>query len=202
MEHSGIAARQEHMGEDPSNRVKKKTNLKLDGRCENLGDIQTLIANVSALAEYFVADYDVANPPYLVSIFGQVGHILRSQAVQQWIRQVAQSLEPAGRRVMAWWRWVCTAAKSTHANFIATAVDRREHVFPRQALPVEFIQLESWLRPRILASLPKAQREWVDLRAQTGIVDPPHTLLFYLYKVFFFSVHLYGFQSDPLLSTT
>ena len=38
--------------------------------------------------------------------------------------------------------------------------------------------------PRILATLPKNQREWVDLRAQTGVVDQSNTLIYYLYKVF------------------
>ena len=51
-------------------------------------------------------------------------------------------------------------------------------------MPPHFAQVESWMRPRILACLPKNQREWVDLRAQTGVVDPSHALLYYLYKTF------------------
>ena len=40
------------------------------------------------------------------------------------------------------------------------------------------------MRPRILACLPKAQRDWVDLRAQQGVTDQSNTLLFYMFKVF------------------
>ena len=40
------------------------------------------------------------------------------------------------------------------------------------------------MRPRILASLPKTTKEWVELRAQAGSPDPSHVLVFYLYKLF------------------
>ena len=40
------------------------------------------------------------------------------------------------------------------------------------------------MRPRILASLPKSQRDWVDLRAQAGVVDSSNMLVFYLLKFF------------------
>ena len=40
------------------------------------------------------------------------------------------------------------------------------------------------MRPRILACLPKTQREWVDLRALAGVVDASNTLVYYLFKFF------------------
>ena len=40
------------------------------------------------------------------------------------------------------------------------------------------------MRPQILQCLPKAQLDWVELRAQAGTVDPRHVLIFYAYKLF------------------
>ena len=40
------------------------------------------------------------------------------------------------------------------------------------------------MRPRILACLPKTQREWVDLRASAGVVDASNTLVYHLFKFF------------------
>ena len=40
------------------------------------------------------------------------------------------------------------------------------------------------MRPRILACPPKNQREWVDHRAQAGVVDMSNTLVYYLFKFF------------------
>ena len=40
------------------------------------------------------------------------------------------------------------------------------------------------MRSRILACLPKIIREWVDLRATAGAVEPSHILLYYLFKYF------------------
>ena len=54
----------------------------------------------------------------------------------------------------------------------------------RNGGPPQFAVIESWLRPRILASHPKFQREWVDLRAQSGVSEFSNVLMFYLFKFF------------------
>ena len=108
----------------------------------------------------------------------------RARRFQQWLLQVTQSLEPAGSHVTAWWSWVRTTAEHAHRVMTTRPVDQRENIIPREAVPPQFLQIESWLRPRILACIPKTQREWVDLRAQQGVVDPSNVLLFYTYKFF------------------
>ena len=40
------------------------------------------------------------------------------------------------------------------------------------------------MRPRILACLPKSQRDWIELRAQAGTLDESNVLLFYAMKFF------------------
>ena len=46
------------------------------------------------------------------------------------------------------------------------------------------MQVEAWIRPRILDALPKDIRDWVNVRARQGKVDPSHVLLFYVMKTF------------------
>ena len=108
----------------------------------------------------------------------------RARRLQQWRLQITQALEPAGPHVSSWWNWVCDSAEKAHQLFTTQPLDRREQIYPRDPVPTQFVQLESWMRPRILGCLPKNQREWVDLRAQTGAVDPSNVLVFYLYKFF------------------
>lgn len=85
---------------------------------------------------------------------------------------------------MSWWQWVRTSAESTHSIFFSKLLDQRERVFPQETVPPHHAQVESWMRPRILACLPKTQREWVAHRALAGVVDASNTLVYHLFKFF------------------
>ena len=108
----------------------------------------------------------------------------RARRLQQWLLQVSQSLEPAGYHVTAWWSWARTTAEEAHRVFLTKSVEERESVQPQSEVPPRHAVVESWMRPRILACLLKNQREWVDLRAQAGVVDSSSCLVFYLFKFF------------------
>ena len=88
----------------------------------------------------------------------------RARRLEQWLRQVTQSLEPAGHIVTSWWQWARNSADAAHRVFLATALDHRESVLPPGGVPPRLTVIESWLRPRILGSLPKVTKEWVELR--------------------------------------
>ena len=113
---------------------------------------------------------------------GELGTIPRR--LQQWLLSVTQALEPTGHHVMSWWRWVRTSAETTHSIFLTKSLDQRERVLPTDSIPAHLAQVESWMRSRILACLLKIIREWVDLRATAGVVEPSHVLLYYLFKSF------------------
>ena len=108
----------------------------------------------------------------------------RARRLQQWLLHVSQAIEPAGYHVMSWWQWVRTSAESTHSIFLTKPLDQRERVFPQETVPLHHAQVESWMRPRILACLPKTQRECVDHCALAGVVDASNTLVYYLFKFF------------------
>ena len=87
----------------------------------------------------------------------------RARRLEQWLRQVTQSLEPTGSIVASWWQWARNSAETAHRDFLNTALDQREAVLPQGGLPPQHAVIESWMRPRILASLPKTTKEWVEL---------------------------------------
>ena len=104
----------------------------------------------------------------------------RARRFEQWLRQVTQSLEPTGPVVASWWQWARNSAEAAHRTFLATALDLRESVLPQGDVPTQHTMIESWMRPRILACLPKDIKEWVELRAQAGTPDPSHLLVYYI----------------------
>merc|ERR1711994_1216552 len=92
----------------------------------------------------------------------------RARRLEQWLRQVAQSLEPTGHTVTSWWQWARNSAEAAHRVFLDTALDQRETVLPQGGVPSQHAVIESWMRPRILTCFPKVTKEWVELRAQAG----------------------------------
>ena len=75
-------------------------------------------------------------------------------------------------------------AEEAHKVFLKTPILKRESVIPTAEIPEPWLQLESWMRPKLLEVLPKHTREWVDMRAKQGRVDASHVLVFYLMKTF------------------
>ena len=92
-------------------------------------------------------------------------------------------MEPPGHHLMAWWQWVRESDENAHSIFLSRRLDQRAIICPQEAVPAQYAQVESWMRPRILACLPKTQREWVDLRASAGVVDASNTV-YHLFKFF------------------
>ena len=75
-------------------------------------------------------------------------------------------------------------AEEAHKVFLVTPIMEREAIIPTSDTPEPWLQLESWMRPKLLEVLPKHVRDWVDMRAKQGLVDASHVLLFYLMKTF------------------
>ena len=63
------------------------------------------------------------------------GSVASATRLRQWLRQVAQSLEPAGNAVTSWWQWACNSANAAHRVFLVTALDQREAVLPQGGVP-------------------------------------------------------------------
>ena len=82
----------------------------------------------------------------------------KARNLQKWLLAVTQALEPAGSLVTGWWLWVRTVAENTHKLYLTKPLDQRDQVFPPEAIPAGYAMVEAWLRPTVLACLPKAQR--------------------------------------------
>ena len=74
--------------------------------------------------------------------------------------------------------------EEAHKLFLITPIMKREAVIPTAAIPEPWLQMESWMRPKLLEALPNHVREWVNQRMKQGMVDASHVLLFYLMKTF------------------
>ena len=81
-----VANRQESMGEDPSMRSKKKTNLRIGGRCEDLNDVNSLVANFAAFAQFCVRDFSRARLPQILVYLNQITQTLGGESVRVWVR--------------------------------------------------------------------------------------------------------------------
>ena len=90
----------------------------------------------------------------------------RASRFHGWRVQVEQTLNPAGPQILQWWRWCLRHAEAAHKVFLQTSMHQRECVMPSAVLPAPWLQLEAWVRPKLLDALPKELREWVNLRAR------------------------------------
>eukprot|EP00959_Pyramimonas_sp_CCMP1952_P390066 8174435-Pyramimonas_sp.AAC.1 len=108
----------------------------------------------------------------------------RATRLHSWRITVTQAINPAGPHLIQWWAWCLQEADNAHKVFLKTPLHQREGIEPTTPMPAPWLQIEAWIRPRILETLPKDIREWVALRARSGRVGPSHVLLFYLMKAF------------------
>ena len=108
----------------------------------------------------------------------------RASKFHGWKIAVEQTINPAGPHIIQWWKWCLQEAENAHKVFLQTPLHQREAVMPTASLPAPWLQLEAWIRPKILDSLPKEIREWVNMRARQGRIDQSHVLLFYMMKAF------------------
>ena len=101
-----------------------------------------------------------------------------------WKVTVEQSMNPAGPYLIQWWKWCLEEAEESYKVFLRTGVHHRGDIIPNAPMPGAWLQLEEWMRLKILGAAPNDIREWVDMRARRGKVDAPHALLFYFMKMF------------------
>ena len=108
----------------------------------------------------------------------------RASRLQTWLGAVSQAVQPAGPHLIKWWQWVQQEAERAHKLFLVTPVMSRESILPTASIPDPWLQLESWMRPKLLEVLTKDIRDWVNMRARQNVIDPSHVLVFYLMKSF------------------
>ena len=104
----------------------------------------------------------------------------RAHRLLTWKVAVQQQITPAGRRLKAWWKWCIGQAETTYDVFLLAGIHEREAIVPKAQMPVEWEQLESWMRPKVIECLPKDIREWTNMRGRLGYIDDSHILLFHL----------------------
>ena len=83
-----------------------------------------------------------------------------------------------------WWiRTLAVAGKCVQPRIQRTnkhhCVAEEQHHWAESSVSDLDIQVDRWMQPKILKTLPVYIQEWVKLRAQEGEEDPTHFLMFY-----------------------
>ena len=108
----------------------------------------------------------------------------RATRLTTWKIQVEQMMTPAGPHLKAWWKWIVQKAMIAYGAFMKANIHVRESIIPLDSLPTVWEQIDSWIKPRLLAAVPKDINDWVFQRARQGVTDDSHVVLFYIMKKF------------------
>ncbi len=108
----------------------------------------------------------------------------RATRLLSWKSAVEQALVPVGSQMRSWWRWCLQKAGVAHRRFLAASIQERESIVPSDAMPGAWEQIDSWMRPKLLDSVPGVIRDWVNMRARQGKIDETHVIIFWVVKQF------------------
>ena len=75
------------------------------------------------------------------------------------------------------------SGQRVYKQFLNTPVLRREGIWPADKIPIAWKQLDAWMRPKLIEASPEDVKEWVNQKAQQGIIDESHVILFHLMKL-------------------
>ena len=92
--------------------------------------------------------------------------VTRANRLLAWKISVQQAINPAGPHLIQWWKWCQKEADQAYKVFLKTAMHERKTIIPISTMPSAWMQVEAWIRPRILEALPKDIREWVIVQAR------------------------------------
>ena len=108
----------------------------------------------------------------------------RATRLLGWKTAIEQALIPVGTHMCDWWRWCLKKAQVAYRQFLAASIQDRESILPLDTLPSAWKQIDSWMRPKLLDSVPGQIKEWVDMRARQGKIDETHIIIFWVVKQF------------------
>ena len=106
----------------------------------------------------------------------------RPEDLRKWKYAVATSLEAAGPQFKEWWTWSITTADLTHRPYAHAPIMNREGIAVEARTPMKFVQLESWIRPKLIACLPQALKRTLTQRGTQGVKDECQDILCMLFK--------------------
>ena len=107
----------------------------------------------------------------------------RPEDLRKWRYAVGTSLKAAGPHVEQWWKWSTATAESTHKLYAIAPIMNRESIGVTQRTPVKWLQLESWIRPKLIACLPENLKKQLAARGIAGgVEDECQDILYMLNK--------------------
>ena len=107
----------------------------------------------------------------------------RPDHLRKWRYAVFQSLEAAGPHMTQWWSWCWQMAESAHSVYLAAPIMQREGVAVGPRNPSKWAQLETWIKPRVVAAMPQHLKKQLQQRGVQGVRDEVQDILYQLTKM-------------------
>ena len=106
----------------------------------------------------------------------------RPEDMRKWRYAVLTSLKAAGPQVESWWKWCVSSADQTHKLYVQSPIMTRESITVGQRTPPKWLQLESWIRPKLISCLPDNLKKQLTARGMQDIEDECQDIVYLLTK--------------------
>ena len=106
----------------------------------------------------------------------------RPEDMRKWRYAVLTSLKAAGPIVESWWKWCVSSADLTHRLYVQSPIMTREGITVAHRTPTKWLQLESWIRPKLIACLPDNLKKQLTARGMQDIEDECQDIIYLLTK--------------------
>ena len=82
----------------------------------------------------------------------------------------------------SWWAWRWAVAEETHGLYMQAPVMNREGLKVVHRNSAKYAQIETWIKPRLVASLPQNLKKQLTQRGVQGMRDEVQDILFLVLK--------------------
>ena len=106
----------------------------------------------------------------------------RPEALRKWRYATTTALESAGPQVTTWWHSCWEAAEDAHSVYMQAPVMNREGLKVVHRPSAKYAQIESWIKPRLIASMPQGIKRQLTARGVQGVRDEVCDILYLLQK--------------------
>ena len=108
----------------------------------------------------------------------------RANRLLSWKSIIDLALIPVGAQLRVWWKWCLEKAGIAYRRFLAAGINERESIQPTEPFPEVWVQIDSWMRPKLLEAIPQDVKNLVESRHRQGKQDDTHHILFWVHKIF------------------
>ena len=94
----------------------------------------------------------------------------RPEALRKWRYATQTALESAGPHVTTWWNSCWQAAEEAHSLYMKAPVMSREGLRVEKRPSAKYAQIESWIKPRLVAAMPQGIKKQLTAHGVQGML--------------------------------